>query len=1074
MASHREGRGTDVDDERTEPVLPGALVGRQRELSDARSAIEAALSGSGVLVVVTGEAGIGKTRLVDELVRTVAARTLWGSCWDDPGTPAFWRWTTVLKDCAGATGIALGDELAPVTGTAEPMGGPGQQLRLSLFDSVARYLVEAARERPFVIVFEDLHFADEASLDLLRYVATTLRRQPVAILATYRPDLEPGLPLADAVVDVLRAARSVPLSGLDEADVGDLIRATTGDVPSELLAGRVRDRTGGNPLFVIEVAKLLAAQGNLDTEHIPIPRSVQQVIAHRLGHIGGDTLDVLAQASVVGQSFNAPLLARVVDAPPGRIADLLDEAIAAGLVRPRPALGEFCFTHALVRDVLYAGIPVAARRTRHRLVAEAIESVNARDLDDHADELADHYVLALPDADSSRAFDYARRAGRRSLDMLAYEEAARRFARAVELAGSGSVAEEVRVQALLELGDARMRAGDWPGAASAYEDVAASARRRNRPDELARAALGLGAGLSGFEVRLFDHRQLDLLREALDRLGDSDAALRAWVLARLSVAESYVADSGIRVERSKLAVVEARRVDDVKLLVYALSSYCDSISGPLYTEERMELADEMVRLGADSHDPESELLGRRFRVVALIESGDLGGVEAEIESFALAAEQLRWPLVEWYPVLWRGILALVEGRLDEAERLVLAVKDIGRRGGSVNAGIVANVQLIQLSLERGHPRDAYDLLRPFIGDPEGGPNAEAWRALPLARMGRRAEAAAVIDRLAAAGFPLVVDAAWLEVIAGVAEACAELGHRDGAIRLLPIIAPHADRFATGAVGAVCFGSMHRHVGLLAHCAGRLDEADEHFRLALRANRRAGATLLIAHTQRQHAALLRERAGPGDVAAAEAMVSEADETYRQLGLDHWVSAERPRTEGATFRRDGDVWTVGYPGREVRVRDIKGMAVLARLLAEPGREFHVLDLASSRSGSSGVLPSDTGEVLDAQARRAYQRRLGELEFEIDDATPSGDTGRAERAQAERDALVEQLTAAYGLGGRPRRGNDPIERARSTVTKQIHGAISRIDHQHPALALHLRNSVRTGRYCCYAPEHPVEWAL
>ena len=248
------------------PVLPGALVGRQRELSDARSAIEAALSGSGVLVVVTGEAGIGKTRLVDELVRTVAARTLWGSCWDDPGTPAFWRWTTVLKDCAGATGIALGDELAPVTGTAEPMGGPGQQLRLSLFDSVARYLVEAASEQPFVVVLEDLHFADEASLDLLRYLATTLRRQPVAILATYRhPDLEPGSPLADAVVDVLRAARSVPLYGLNEADVGDLIRATIGDVPSGVLAARVRDRTGGNPLFVTEVAKLLAAQGNLDT-----------------------------------------------------------------------------------------------------------------------------------------------------------------------------------------------------------------------------------------------------------------------------------------------------------------------------------------------------------------------------------------------------------------------------------------------------------------------------------------------------------------------------------------------------------------------------------------------------------------------------------------------------------------------------------------------------------------------------------------------------------------------------------------------------------------------------------------
>ncbi|WP_219417411.1 ATP-binding protein [Pseudonocardia nigra] len=1057
------------------PVLAGALVGRRRELGNARRAVEGALAGSGVLVVVTGEAGIGKTRLVDELTSTVAARTLWGSCWNDPGTPAFWPWTTVLRECAAATGTALGDDLAPVTGTAEPMVGPGRQLRLSLFDSVARYLVAAARVRPLVVVLEDLHFADEASLDLLRFLATALRGRPVAILGTYRdPDLEPGLPLAGAVIDILRAARSVPLCGLDEAEVGDLIRATTGSGPSGGLAARVRDRTGGNPLFVTEVAKLLATQGKLDTEHIPIPPSVQQVIAHRLGYIRGDTLDVLAQASVLGQSFSASLLARVVDVPPARIADLLDEAGAAGLVRPRPALGEFGFTHALVRDVLYAGIPVAARRTRHRLIAEAIESVHAGDLDDHADELADHYVLALPDADTSRAFDYTRRAGRRSLRMLAHEDAARRFARAVELAASGPLDEDDRIEALLELGDARMRAGDWPGAASAYQDVEASARRRNRADELARAALGFGAGPSGFEVRLYDHRQLDLLREALNTLDDSDAELRAWVLARLSVAESYLADSGSRLERSRLAVDEARRVGEAKLLVYALSSYCDAIAGPGHTEERLTLADEMVQLGVESHDPESELLGRRFRVVALIESGDLGGVESESEAFALAAEQLRWPLVEWYPPVWRGILALVEGRLDEAERLMGVVRDVGRRGGSVNARIVADVQQLQLSLERGRPEDAYELLRPFIEDPEGGPNAEAWRALPLARMGRRAEASAMIDRLAAAGFPLVMDAAWLEVIAAVAEACAEVGHREGARRLLPIIAPFADRFATGAFGAVCFGSMHRHAGLLAQCLGDFDTADEHFTRALRANRRAGATLLIAHTQRQHAALLQARAGPGDVAAAESMLAEADETYRQLGLAHWVPAEHPQTVDAAFRRDGDVWTVGYQGRETRVRDIKGMAVLARLLAEPGREFHVLDLASPGGGARRAMPSDTGEVIDAQARRAYQHRLVELDAEIDDATESGDSGRAERAHAERDALVEHVTAAYGLGGRARRGNDPNERARSTVTKQIHAAISRIGHQHPALALHLTNSVRTGRYCCYLPEHPVTWSL
>jgi hypothetical protein len=191
------------------PALAGAFVGRRRDLSEGRVAVESALAGSGVLVVVTGEAGIGKTRLVDEITRTVAAPTLWGTCLNDPGTPAFWAWTTVLRDGADIAGLELSDDLAPVLGRADAAGGPGQQLRLRLFDSVALFLGKAAETQPLVIVLEDLHLADEASLDLLRFLATTLRAQPVAILGAYRyPDLEPGLPLEDALTAPSRCTDS--------------------------------------------------------------------------------------------------------------------------------------------------------------------------------------------------------------------------------------------------------------------------------------------------------------------------------------------------------------------------------------------------------------------------------------------------------------------------------------------------------------------------------------------------------------------------------------------------------------------------------------------------------------------------------------------------------------------------------------------------------------------------------------------------------------------------------------------------------------------------------------------------
>lgn len=1064
-------------DERSSFVASG-LVGREREQAEALAALDAALTGSGGLLLITGEAGIGKTRLIEELVGQIRYRTLWGACWDDPGTPAFWPWTSVLRDSADAVGIETDDDLAPIMGLGGPSGGPPHQLRLRLFDSMASFLRRAAGVQPLVIVLEDLHFADQASLDLLAFLATRLKGQPVAIVGSFRyPDLEPGVPLAKSLSELGRAARTVPLYGLDQDGVGQLIKNTTGTAASENITAQVRERTGGNPLFVIEVAKLFAAQGH--PGRMPVPPSVQQVIAHRLGYISGETLDVLAQASVVGQVFSEPVLAQLTGERRDRLADLLDEATDAGLLRPLGAFGQFTFGHALVRDVLYAGIPSAMRRTRHRLVAEAIETVHVHALDDHVEELADHLMLALPDADTALALEYSRRAGRRSLGMLAHEQAARHFARAVELAESAAVDEDDLVELLLALGDAQLRAGDWQAAATAYEKVAASARRRHRPDELARAALGLGAGLSGFEVRLFDERQLDLLREALDQLDEAEPELRAWVLARLSVAESFVVAEGLRLSRSEDAVASARRLGDPKLLVYALSSYCDAMAGPMHTERRLQLAREMVQLGVEARDTESELLGRRFRLVALLESGDMAGVDAEITAFATAAARLRWPLVDWYPVLWRGTRALIEGRLDDSERLAEDAKKIGRRGGSVNAEIVADVQRLQLALERGRPGEAYELLGRFLDNPEGGPNADAWLALPLSRMGHHAEAKAVLDRLTAGGFHLVMDSAWLEVIASVAEACAEVGHRPAAETLLPLLQPYADRFATGALGGICFGSMNRLLGLLAHCVGRLDESDVYFRRALVAHRSAGATLLIAHTLRQHASLLRGRGEDGDSIEAEAMLAEANQTYRELGLEHWVVAV-PAAPGqqpvrSAFRRDGDTWALTYDGRETRVRDVKGLTVIARLLAEPGREFHVLDLVGPAGRENEfAVSADTGEVIDEQARRAYQRRLSQLEVEIENATFTGDYGRQAGAEAEREALVGQLVAAYGLHGRVRHGNDPIERARSTVTKQIHGAIARIDKVHPSMALHLANSVRTGRYCVYGPEHAVSWEL
>jgi hypothetical protein len=195
---------------------------------------------------------------------------------------------------------------------------------------------------------------------------------------------------------------------------------------------------------------------------------------------------------------------------------------------------------------------------------------------------------------------------------------------------------------------------------------------------------------------------------------------------------------------------------------------------------------------------------------------------------------------------------------------------------------------------------------------------------------------------------------------------------------------------------------------------------------------------------------------------------------------------PMLTGSWFLRDGEDWTLGYGGSTARLRDAKGLTYLARLLANPGRELHVADLASiterpaRRTGADdGALTrradlGDAGEVLDEQAKRAYKERLRDLQEERDEAAAIGDETRAARAEEEIDFLTRELAAAYGLGGRPRRAADTGERMRKAVTNRIRDSLTKIERVHPSLARHLANSVRTGTFCSYLPETPVEWQL
>jgi hypothetical protein len=338
-------------------------------------------------------------------------------------------------------------------------------------------------------------------------------------------------------------------------------------------------------------------------------------------------------------------------------------------------------------------------------------------------------------------------------------------------------------------------------------------------------------------------------------------------------------------------------------------------------------------------------------------------------------------------------------------------------------------------------------------------------------------------------------------MAMAAEAASLLDDRSSAEavygRLLPFAGRQAIEHGRGSAGAV-----DRYLGLAAVALNRRDDAAAHLDAAVRINERMGARPWQAHAQRDLAALLGRRDGPGDASRAEELIAGARRTASALGMsvllerlrqpvEHASRSVSPATRasaaqqpvGNVFRRDGEYWTVLYDGATFSVRDTKGMQYLGRLLAAPGIEFHVLDLASD-GGTSGRAPGapvadasaaelgtsgfgDAGEILDTKARDEYRTRLRDLDTEIAEAESWNDPERVARLQAERAFLIDELSAAVGLGGRSRPAASASERARLNVGKTIRSAIDRIETHNPALGRHLSLAVHTGTFCSYTPD-------
>jgi DNA-binding SARP family transcriptional activator len=889
------------------PEIGGAFVGRARELAELEGLLDDVLAGNGRLAVVYGEAGIGKTRLTEELTaraRRRGFRALSGRSWEAGGAPAFWPWVQALRAHVRETSS---DELTEQLGNGaaelaqllpelrdlfadlpEATTPESDGARFRLFDSTAAFLARAARKQPLLVTLDDLHAADTSSLLLLSFLAGHLGADRLAIVATYRDmELDVDDPARATLAGIARRASvRLALRGLGATEVAAYIRDVARADASDALVSAIAAETEGNPLFVGEIVRLLATEGRLAEPtganwRPTVPETVREVIHRRLMRLTPGCRETLAVASVIGRDFSPVALEAISQVPRNDLVDLLDEAIAARVIaESAPSGGELRFIHALVRDTLYDELPAGDRRDLHRRAAETISRVGAPGAMGHHSELAHHYFHALPAVDPALAVESSRRAGDHARELLAYEEAARLYENALQaLSAWGTSNPDIERALFLVLGDAYTGAADTRRAKDAYLRAAVAARECGAVGDLAAAALGYGGPLVWARPG-GDPLVVALLEEALAALAPDAVVVRARLLARLAGALRDERDPRRRLEVGELAVESARAAGDTTALVQALLGLSVAQYGSEDHSGRLRVLRELRRLARETRDVGAECEALNAEIVLSSAVNDFASVRAHVDRLAERAAAHGQPAARWFASSMRALLALHSGDLEEAEHYVLAAYADGKDPYPKDAWAAYIIQLYLLRREQGRASEVHDALAETRDANPPRPFFACALAALCVETGRAAEARRILEELAPNRFEIVPrDNEWPLSAAFLVEVCRALGDTRRAATLYDELEPLAERSSAnppeGTIGAIA-----RALGALAALLGRQADAEAHFRRAIEIDTATGARPWRAYAELELAEVLED---DGRNQETQSLRANAAATASELGL-----------------------------------------------------------------------------------------------------------------------------------------------------------------------------------------------
>ncbi|WJK42566.1 AAA family ATPase [Solwaraspora sp. WMMA2056] len=1049
--------------------MAGELIGRDHPAAMLRAQVVRTLDSHGGLALVAGDAGIGKTSLVSSVVKQArrdGALVLSGACWDSGSAPGFWPWIQVVRGLrrSGTTAEwesarAESDALSVLLGEAPPVAAD-----FRLYDAVASALVAVCQHRPVVIVLEDLHWADPASMELLDFVTRHCWMERILLIGTLR-DTEvdaDGHPLRRLMAVLRSKATTITLTGLGLEQVATLMTAHTGRAPRPDLVAEVHRRTGGNPFFVEQTVQLLHGGDEITT----IPPGVREAVQHRLSRMPEPVTGLLRTAAVAGHEFHRQVLATAMPSPVSHVDRLLEHAVAARLLS-RLGGGRFAFAQDLVRETLYDSLDIDDARRRHAGIVRAVGGDSRLSVHVLPAEIARHAYLAGANLAPEQAVDHLLAAAADAERRMATEESIGHHRRALERLPEDD--DTRRVTLALRLGSRLRRAGDHDGAWETFEQAVPIARRLVDPALLARVALTLYRSRG---LRMDEWDGTELLTEAYRALTDGRDADRPD--------QPWSAD--LLVDKlARETVARARADHDDDALAFALWALHDVTWGPGTAADRAALILELTELGRRTGNEEMEHFAQSLLWTALLEHGDPGYLAAHRE-FLTVARRRNLPRYVAGTLLDQIIVAIFEGRFAEAATLLDHASS--QEGLDRDWAFVTNHLRWALWLLQGRYAEL-DALHSTLAD-DGHPDAELLAAITALYRADPAPARQYLDTHGdLADCPRAYAPLWLRFRA---QAAAAVGDSEQRAEVRATLLPYLGQWAVSLYGCDISGPYDLWCAVLDAADRRWEDAVTRFTAARDAADRLRSRPWSLQARAGLAEALIGRGGPGDARRAAELLAEVAREAEAIGMSHLVRQARddrmavPVTdvpddaEPGVFRFDGQVWELGYEGRTVHVPDAKGLRDLYHLVSRPGQEVPAARLLRPEGGEEVVAARTMGgdAVLDDEAVARYRDRLTLLDAEIERATDRGEDERAAAYDAERAALLSELRTAVGLGGRSRRLGDEAERARKAVTGRIRSTLRKLHQLHPALAVHLDATVTTGLTCAYRPPVRTMWKL